>query len=409
MALPDDAAGFVAGSIPLWKSRLKLSKTGNVLGSLENVALALRGDPLWAGALADNKFKQETSLLRSAPWLDGDGPFTWGEADTLHLTEWLQQQGVPAKRYDVEDAVKLIASESSIHPVREYFNKLRWDNIERIDTWLTYFLGADDTPFNRAVGARWLISAIARIMRPGTKADCMLILEGPQGSYKSSVFRTLAGEWFADEISELGSKDAAQQLRGVWIVELAELDVMTRAESARVKAWVSRSVDRYRPSYGRMAEDFPRQCVFGGTCNRADYLRDETGGRRFWPVKISSIDIEALRAQRDQLWAEALVRFEAGEKWWLYEDDLVADAAEIQEARRAPDAWEDLIAEWIYSRPSLTQTTTAEIMADCIGIPKERWSRADQMRVATALSSIGWTHTRVRINGVRTWIFKPLS
>lgn len=410
MALAEDTAAFVSGSVPLWKSRLKISRTGGVIGNLENIAIALRGDSLWAGAFAEDKFKQQVSLMRQSPWENNcTTPVAWHENDTLHLTEWLQQQGVPAARINTEDAVKMVASENSFHPVREYFNGLVWDGRARISSWLTYFLGADDTPFNQAVGARWLVSAVARVMRPGCKADCMLILEGPQGSYKSSVFRSLAEPWFTDEIADLGSKDAAQQLRGVWIIELAELDVMSRAESARIKAWVSRSTDRYRPSYGHTVIDFPRQCIFAGTCNRSDYLRDDTGGRRFWPVRIGTIDIHALRAERDQLWAEALTRFNSGDKWWLHETDLIADAVEIQEARRTPDAWEDLIIEWLSDRPNLQETTSAHIMGDCLGLPKDRWTRADQMRVASALSIAGWRHARVTRNGKRLWVFRRLA
>ena len=169
----------------------------------------------------------------------------------------------------------------------------------------SYFLGVPDSPFVRAVGAKWMISAVARIFKPGCKADCALILEGLQGLGKSTAARVIADPWFSDEIAEFGSKDAAMQLSGVWVIELAELDSMNRAGVDVVKSFISRSNDRFRPPYGRRVTEVRRQCVFVGTVNGNDYLKDETGGRRFWPVQCESIDIDALRRNRTQLWAEA--------------------------------------------------------------------------------------------------------
>ena len=148
-----------------------------------------------------------------------------------------------------------------------------------MDRWLSTYLGADDTEYSRAVGSRWLISAVARIFRPGAKADCCLILEGPQGIRKSTALRTVAGEYFTDELADLGSKDAAMQTRGVWIIELSELDNLSHAEVARIKAFMSRTTDRFRPPYGMRLVESPRQCVFAGTVNHGTYLRDETGGQ----------------------------------------------------------------------------------------------------------------------------------
>ena len=170
---------------------------------------------------------------------------------------------------------------------------------------------------------------MARVFRPGCKADCTLILEEAQGTLKSTACAVLAlsPEWFADGIADLGSKDSAQDLRGKWIVEIAELSAMTRAAVERVKAFISRQVDHYRPSYGRRSQDFPRQTVFIGSTNSDEYLADETGNRRFWPVRIGRIDIPALQRDVEQIWAEAVVAFKAGEQWWL-DAELEAEARE---------------------------------------------------------------------------------
>jgi predicted P-loop ATPase len=180
------------------------------------------------------------------------------------------------------------------------------------------------------------------------KADHMLILEGPQGARKSTAIKVLAGEqWFTDELPELGSKDAAIHMQGVWIVEIAELDAMSRAEVSRIKAFLTRTTDRFRPPYGRYTIEVPRQCVFAGTVNLDTCLRDETGNRRFWPLRSGTIDIDALVSDREQLWAEAVHRFREGAIWWIDDPALLAEAAAAQEARYQSDAWEDLIEHWL--------------------------------------------------------------
>ena len=226
--------------------------------------------------------------------------------------------------------------------------RLRWDGMPRLDAWTMTHLGAEDTPLNRAFGSRWMISAVARIMRPGVKADHMLILEGPQGAKKSSALKVLAGEeWFTDELAEIGCKDAAQQMRGIWIIEIAELDAISRAEVSRIKAFLTRTTDRYRPPYERYIVTVPRQCVFAGSVNPETYLRDETGNRRFWPVRCGTIDLDALARDRDQLWAEAVKRYRDGAIWWLDEPDLIAGAKAEQDRRYQTDAWDARIDRWL--------------------------------------------------------------
>lgn len=262
-------------------------------------------------------------------------------------------------------------------------------------------LGAEDKPLNRAFAALWMISAIARVMRPGCKADHMLILEGPQGARKSTALKVLAGEdWFTDELGELGSKDTALQMRGVWIIEIAELDSIGRAEVERIKSFLTRTIDRYRPPYGRYVVEVPRQCVFAGTVNPDTYLRDETGNRRFWPLRCGTIDVDAIRRDRDQLWAEAFHLFEQGVTWWL-PPELKAAAEEEQEARYEVDPWEEVIRDWVSGR---TKTYVKDIARDAVGIETSRRSRRDQNRITAILKRLGWVRGQKDWRGDVPWI-----
>ena len=247
-------------------------------------------------------------------------------------------------------AVQAVSRDCSFHPVRDDLTKLRWDGTPRIESFASLYLGGASSDYNLAVSKRWFISAVARIMSPGCKADCCLILEGEQGIKKSTALKVLGQPWFTDEIADLGSKDAALQTRGVWIIEIAELDGMTRAEVGKVKAFMSRAVDRFRPPYGRHLIESPRQCVFAGSVNHGTYLRDETGGRRFWPLACGRIRIEELVRDRDQLWAEAVTSYLAGAAWWLDTAELTRLAEEEQSERYEESAWDGLIIEWAAER-----------------------------------------------------------
>jgi predicted P-loop ATPase len=283
----------------------------------------------------------------------------------------------------------------------EYLDKTAWDGRPRIDNWLTYYLGVEPTSEQQAlyintIGARWLISAIARILKPGCKADCALILEGPQDKFKSTAFEKLAEPWFADELSTFGTKDAAMQLKGVWIMELAELSTLTRSDIAAAKAYLSRKADHYRPPYGRYVINKPRETIFGGTTNDQEYLNDTTGGRRFWPATSGNIDIDALQHDRDQLWAEALAAFRADAKWWITDDETKAAAKIEQAARAKTDVWDDRIAEILHEklqRAAANQrvafVTRAEILRE-IGIKDADQTHSHAFRVSDCLVRAGW-------------------
>jgi predicted P-loop ATPase len=413
------------GEVPAaWGDLLILNDNGGPKAILANAITALRHAPEWAGVLGFNEFSLGTVALKSAPWPGSRSGIEWTDQDDRLATDWLQRAGVCVSLEVGGQAVQTVAKDRAFHPVRAYLDALKWDGTKRLESWLSLYLGVMPDDYSAAVGARWLVSAVARIYRPGTKADCCLILEGPQGSKKSTALRTLGGDWFTDEIADLGSKDAAMQTRGVWIIELAELDSMAKSEVSRIKAFMSRAIDRFRPPYGRRLVESPRQCVFAGSVNHSTYLRDETGGRRFWPVVCTRILAEDLGRDRDQLWAEAVARYQAGATWWLETFELNRLAAREQLDRYEGDAWDELIARWV-EQPSaryeaagnpkqqFTSTqesvTVADVLNHCIGKRPDQWTQGDKNRVARSLHSLGWERYKARNGTVRDWRYRRVS
>ena len=219
------------------------------------------------------------------------------------------------------------AAEGRFHPVQHYPNKLVCDGEVRLPTWLATHLGVDASPYAAEIGRTFSTAMVARILQPGCKSDHMLVLEGPQGARKSAACSVLGGTWFSDSLPDVNDwKDTCRHLDRKWLIEVAEMSAMSKTETASFKAFVTRQAERFRPSYGRKEVVRPRQCVFIGTTNKSTYLRDETGGRRFWPVRVGAIDIDGLMADRDQLFAEAVHRLKSGEKWWPdseFESDVI--------------------------------------------------------------------------------------
>lgn len=235
---------------------------------------------------------------------------------------------------------------------------------------------------------------------PGCKVDTALILEGNQGVGKSSALKVLADPWFTDDMADLGTKDAAMQTAGVWLVEMGELSAMARSEVERVKAFLSRRVDRFRRPYERRTVEVPRQCVFSGSTNGDDYLRDETGARRFWPVKTGRLNLDTLARERDQLWGEAMQLYRQGAPWWLDEASLIAEAQAAQAARYAGDAWDDVVSEYVGSRD---ETSVADVLAHGLAIERSRWGQVEQNRVARILRTLGFERKQVRSGADRAW------
>ena len=313
----------------------------------------------------------------------------------MRVMKWLAQQyNLRVKASHVIEAVSVVAHDHAFHPVREYLEKLEWDRVPRIETWLTDVLGVQASEYSAKVGKRWLISAVARVMRPGCKADSVMILEGGQGAGKSTAMGVLGGEWFMDTPFALGDKDSFQAIRGKWIVELGELDSFNKAESTKAKQFFSASTDTYRESYGRRTNDVPRQCVFVGTTNQEEYLKDATGNRRYWPVFCNKVDLEQLREIRDQLWAEALFCFEAGDIWWVNKDESKM-FAEAQDERFVVDEWEGPILAWMEESQIGETATGNEILTQALKLDFGHWGKPEQMRVGAIMHRLGWRKRRM--------------
>ena len=295
------------------------------------------------------------------------------------------------------------AQRNEFDPLDNYLTGLQWDGVPRLNGFLAKYLGSDDTALNAEFGARSLIGAVRRAMQPGAKHDTMLVLEGPQGARKSSAIAALCPDphWFTDGLKlDEAAREVIEQSAGKWIVEVAELGGMRRADVDNLKAMLSRATDSARLAYGRQKQDRPRRFIMFGTVNHGanGYLKDGTGNRRFWICPVGQIDVDAISRDRDQLWAEAMQRHLAGERNWL-SDAVAADAETVADARREDVPWADALRELL---AGCNETTGEKALAE-LGVPRERRDRAAQMQVAEALKEIGFKQGNKQPNAARTW------
>jgi predicted P-loop ATPase len=373
-----------------WESRLHLTPTKTPKANLVNAMIALRGAPAWAGVIAHDEFALCTMVMRPPPWVKTNAnwdPRAWTEPDDIFATEWMQEHGIGVQVSTVRQAIEAVAQERALHPIRDYLGGLKWDGKERVEGFAATYLGAEKSKYHSTVSRCLLVSAVARVMEPGCKADHATILEGPQGRGKSTAIGILAAPWFTDDIADLGTKDSAMQVRSSWIIELAELSAMQRNELEKTKAFVSRQTDKFRPPYGHRLVEVKRQSIFMGSTNAEHYLKDETGARRFWPLRCGHISLAKLARDKDQLWAEAVQLYKDGARWWLEDGDEVLLAQAEQDERRVVDAWEEPISKYIVSREDVT---VGEVLETAFAIEKAKWTQLDQNRVARCLIGLGW-------------------
>ena len=382
-----------------WGLELRQDQDGRVTPDVGNVAIILANAGQWRGCLTYDDFSDRIFWSRVPPKIAGmEQPRPGQELADHHAAfvhHWFaRNKGITLKKATVQDGMVSAARMATIHPLRDYLNGLKWDGTPRLSRWLTTYLGTPRSRYTEAVGRWWMVSAIARVMRPGCQADHMLVLEGAQGLGKSSALRILAGDYYLPNLPDIKKEQAGHMLQGNWIAEVGELDALRRQELTTVKDFVTRTVDKYRPPYGRFTITRPRQMVFAATTNEEAYLHDATGARRFWPVATTKLERSALIADRDQLWAEAKHAFCEGEQWWP-SDELQPDIKEEQAARHAIDEWQAKIAEWVDARQR-TGFTVGDVLQSCMGIEPAKWTRADQTRVGVCLKMLAYDAKRVR-------------
>ena len=399
------AAQPLMGDEQPWTARFQTTNNGNRLANISNTKLVLEYDPSFKGVLGYCSFSYRI-MKRNAPPFKMGTVGEWTDTDTERLRIYLSElYGFTPKPSDVMGAILVHSEENAFHPVKDYLATLEWDGKHRVLSWLHDYLGVEDSDYAALVGAFFLVSAIARVMRPPVKVDSVLILEGLQGLGKSSMLHNLFGKWFTDTPMELGNKDSFQQMQGMWCIELAELDSFNKAENTRAKQFFGSQTDRYRPSYGRMVQEFPRQCVFVGTTNQDRYLKDSTGNRRYWPVTCTKICQAAIKQDRDQLWAEALKMYKDGMKWWP--DDDYKHLFEVQqEDRFDSDVWEPIIYDWL-KRNMRVDYSMGDIMAEALDMDPQAMRPPEQKRVGLIMHRLGFEKKKKRVDGKRPAFYVP--
>lgn len=364
-----------------WRGLLDcVEGTNKPINNASNVAMALSNAPEWKGQIWTDMFRHQK--MRETK--------QWSDDDTLEALMWLQREAgfKTVFKSSVDDGVSIVARMNGKHPLKDYLNGLEWDGHTRIDTWVIDYLGVNETELSRAVGRAWLVSAVARVLQPGCQADHCLILEGRQGARKSTALRSLAGrEFFAEYgAANLTDKDAAILCHGVWIMEFSELGALKTTRTEAVKSFVTRVDDYYRPPYGKNAVSIPRSCVFAGTTNEDQYMDDDTGNRRYWPVQCTNILIDKIIRDRDQIWAEAVRAYQHGSIWHLT-PSMEKQAREEQAKRLDVDPWMFAIESYVKNK---VDTNIEDVLTKAINKEVVDTSPRDKQRAAKCLKSLKW-------------------
>ena len=313
-------------------SKLKRDKNGTPESDVFNCLVVLKQDPSLKGKIRLDEFAHRLVVIDDLPWRDKDETPYWTDTDDACLRNYFATKYLIKGKGIIDDALQEVTQDNKFHPVREYLKELTWDGECRLDTLFIDYIGAEDTDYIRAVTRKWMCGAVARVMGPGVKFDTAIVLYGSQGLGKSLILERLGRKWFNNSLVDIKTKDALEQIQGSWIVELAELAPTYKNDNEIVKAFISRTSDRFRSPYGRRTEEYPRQCVFAGSTNNLMFLKDRTGNRRFWPItgdkdRKTKNSWDLSKDEIDQLWAEAFV-------YWSEGEPLVLDGALEEEALR---------------------------------------------------------------------------
>lgn len=334
-----------------WLSRLSADSQGNYLKTVNNIIIILQNDPLLKGKIATDEFAGRGLILGKLPWDQSGIKRQWTDDDDAALFWYLENYYKLAVQDRQDKALVIVGRQNLINDVKQYLQSLTWDGVKRVDTLLSVYLGAEDNAYTRAVMRKSLCAAVARAVSGGIKYDYMPIFTGPQGIGKSTFLAILGKEWFSDSLTTFEGKEAAELIQGTWINEVGELTAMTKQETSAVKQFLSKREDIYRAAYGRRTERYPRRCVFFGTSNDSEFLKDATGNRRFWPVDVGVHPAQKsvwrdLPGEVDQIWAEAYVYWILGEELFLSKE-VEALAFEQQESHRESSGKEGVILEFL--------------------------------------------------------------
>ena len=321
-----------------WVLEMDVDGKGNYMATIHNAKMILSHDQLLKGKIRKNEFTKKYRVFGALPWNTDERERDWEDNDDSGLRYYIEKVYQIKGKANIEDAWGLVANENRYHPVRDYLESLVWDGVPRVETLFIEFMGAEDNAYTRADSRIALTAAVARIFAPGIKYDNVVVLVGPQGCGKSTILKKLGCDWFSDTLTTMQGKEAYEQIQGFWIIEIGELAAMKRYEVETVKQFTSKSEDSYRAAYGHHVETHKRQCVFFGTTNTYDFLKDMTGNRRFLPVDVhpekavkdvwNDLDAKVV----DQIWAEAVSLFRNGEKFYLWDEDIKRMAEEVQDS-----------------------------------------------------------------------------
>lgn len=385
-------------------------KNPRIENCIKNAILILTHDPIWKGVLAWDEFSQAIVFTRPPQWDAEDAPKTpprfLDDYAVTSINSWLNgHYRLKLSEESVYKAALTVARAHAVDTASDWIRGMTWDAVPRVETWLTDYLGAQDSTYTRLCGRFFLVSAMARVFRPGSQVDTMLILEGPQGGGKTSALAALFGDFFADTPLDLTSKDRFTNLRGYICIAFDELSALNKAENSAVKTFLTSRKDNYRPPFGRLNVEILRRCIFAGTVNRggSGYLKDPTGARRFNPVAVGIVDIPRLTADREQLLAEAYALYLAGVQWWPTLEETVLFQEE-QADRADVDVWDTKIQAYISGREDIT---IGEVLSVALCIESGKQDQRMANRAADCLHRAGWERRRPMVNGSRVYKYFP--
>lgn len=418
----------VQGEDPNWRGRLAVDGNGNYKKTINNAVTVLENDPLLKGKIAIDEFSSCGMVLGAVPWDGREERHRWTDVDDAGYYRYMEAYYGMTTRNNMDDALLIISAQNKVNDVKRYLEGLAWDGMPRVEALLPDYLGSEDNAYTRAVMKKSLCAAVARAVEGGVKFDYMPIFTGPQGIGKSTFLSILGGEWFSDSLTTFAGKEAAELIQGTWINEVGELSAFSKQETQVIKQFLSKTHDIYRAAYGRRTEKYPRRCVFFGTSNDHEFLKDATGNRRFWPVDVGIYPAKKsvwgyLPQEVDQVWAEAYAYWRAGEDLYLTKGiEALARAAQQEHMETTgkeglvrefldkliPAGWDqmDLAARRMYLNGSMAslegtalkkrgRVCTVEIWVECFGGDPRYMGRRDSMEINNILTSMpGWKRAK---------------